>query len=84
MGLFNYFKKNFSSNFNENQFDEVLITDILLERMLKADGIYSLEEEEKESDRDSLSEFVIYQELTEVRNFQFQDSLPDTVRLNSQ
>ena len=39
MGLFNYFKKNFSSNFNENQFDEVLITDILLERMLKADGI---------------------------------------------
>ena len=46
MSIFNSFKKNFSSNFNENQFDEILITTILLERMTDADGIYSQEEED--------------------------------------
>ena len=46
MSIFNSFKKKFSSNFNENQFDEILITTILLERMTDADGIYSQEEED--------------------------------------
>ena len=54
MAIFNFFKKkNFSSNFSVNHFDEVSITLIFLKTMLTADGI------ETESEKDMFQEYLL-------------------------
>jgi uncharacterized tellurite resistance protein B-like protein len=46
VGLFNFFKKSFTSNFNKNQEDEIVATLRLLYLMHSADDIETLEEED--------------------------------------